>query len=130
MEALGVAAHGVVGEDDGEAEVVPYRVYAKLRQVLDYAAGLIALGHGETASIGGAGDYAFYAGLGASDRTRFMEAFGEAVAESIRLEDPRPAEFLVNAYRSGATGAVTSAAFSGEMSPEVEEWLGAKIARR
>jgi hypothetical protein len=136
-KVLALASRGVVeiitGEDDGVA-MLPWRAYVNLRRVLDYAAGFVQLSvaaeHPDTPRAL-LGDYAFFADFDQGDRVRFMEAFGEAVAESIRLGDPRPVAFLIDAYRTVAKGfTVSSEVFSGEMSPEVEERLSAKVPRR
>ena len=134
---LEMASHGVVevmtgGEDN--VAMIPWQSLVDLRSVLDLARSFVevtvAIGH---PNIPRAllGEFAFILDLHREDRDRFLGEFGEAVAESIRLGDPRPAAFLTDAYRYAAGNpAPKNPMFSGEVSEDVDEVLASKLSRR
>jgi hypothetical protein len=77
------------------------------------------------------GEFAFFADLSKLDQERFLSEFADAVVESIRLGDPRPAAFLVGAYRTAVDNpAPSNPLFSGQVSAEVEMALASKLAVR
>jgi hypothetical protein len=75
------------------------------------------------------GDVAYVAEWSPEQRERFLYGFAEAVAESLRLEDPAPARFYVEMM--GARDATsTSPQFSGEVSGDVDAALSERFGLR
>ena len=75
------------------------------------------------------GDVAYVADWSPAQRDRFLYGFAEAVAESLRLNDPAPARFYVEVL--GARDAEpVSPQFSGEVSGEVGAALSERFGLR
>ncbi len=76
------------------------------------------------------GEVAFFLDLEAEERDRFLTDFAEAVGESIRTNDPRPAEFIFNAYRNAPNVTVPDIQmFSGEYGKDAEQALADRFTR-
>jgi hypothetical protein len=75
------------------------------------------------------GEAAFVADLPSLDRKRFLSEFAEAIGESLSTRDPKPAEFLLSAYRHATNVTNTdNPMFSGAVEADAEEAFAAHVA--
>jgi len=75
------------------------------------------------------GDVAYVAGWSPDERERFLDGFAEAVAESLRLDDPAPARFYVEVLASRDVE-FQSPQFTGEVSADAADALAARVGLR
>ena len=124
----------VLTSGDDNVAMLPWRILMDREQLLDYAEAFVQV----TSAINRPdvprallGDFAFLVDLGADDQTRFVDAFGEALAESIRTRDSRPVEFLVGVYRNVTSGPqVSSPVFSGDLDEDIKATLADRVPLR
>jgi hypothetical protein len=136
-KVLELATRGLVEIMTGGENTVamlPWQSLIDMESVLDCANSFIQLtmvaGRSDIprALLGGV---AFFADLSSEDQERFLSDFAEALAESIRLGDPRPATFLVDGYRiASGNQTLSNPIFSGEVSEEVRLLLASKLPVR
>lgn len=75
------------------------------------------------------GDAAFVADWPPDERERFLYGFAEAIAESLRLDDPAPARFYLRVLASRDVG-FSSPQFTGEVSDDAADVLAARVGLR
>jgi hypothetical protein len=123
----------ITGGDDDVA-MLPWRSLVDIELVFDYAAAFIkVITAAQHTDIPRAllGDYAFFADLDSEDQQRFLGAFGEALAGSIRDWDPSSVRILINSYRTVLSLPPTnSSAFNGEFGDEVDAVLATRVPIR
>jgi hypothetical protein len=136
-KVLEMASHGVVKIATGTGEdvvMLPLRALLDLEQVCDLAHSFVQMTVAASQpNVPRAllGDYAFFADLLIEDQKRFLSEFADAVMESIRLGNPKPAAFLVNAYQVAAGQLdATNPLFNGFVSGDVKSALASRLATR
>jgi len=75
------------------------------------------------------GDVAYVAKWSLDERERFLDGFAEAVAESLRLDDPTPARFSVEASAARDVE-FRSPQFTGEVRADAADALVARVGLR
>jgi hypothetical protein len=75
------------------------------------------------------GDVAYVADWSPDERERFLYGFAEAVAESLRLDDPAPARFYVEVLES-RDAKFPSPQFTGEVTGDAADALVARVGLR
>lgn len=75
------------------------------------------------------GDVAYVADWSPAERERFLYGFAEAVAESLRLDDPAPARFYIDVLASRHVE-FPSPQFTGELSGDAADALAARVGLR
>ena len=105
------------------------RAYEEIRQLTQtFVHAMVALRQLDPSPVL-LGDVAYVADWSPDDREQFLYGFAEAVAESLRLDDPAPARFYVEVL-AGRDVEFRSSQFTGEVSGDVAEALSAHTGVR
>jgi hypothetical protein len=135
-EVLALAMHGVVevrtGGDDDVA-MLPWRQFHEMGKILELMKLFMRVVLAEPHHLPRAllGDAAFVADLTPDERQQFLEDFAEALNESERINDHRPASYVLDVYRkSSAAPPSRNPMFRGELPAEVGDALAAHVAAR
>ncbi len=76
------------------------------------------------------GDVGFIADWTAKQRRAFLSGFAEALAESLRRNDPRPGRGFLEVMSQSNAAAPTSPSITGEVSGSAAKILAGRVGRR
>ena len=135
-DVLALAMQGLVevrtGGDDDVA-MLPWRQFHEMGEILELMKVFIRVALAEPHDLPRAllGDAAFVADLTPDERQQFLEDFAEALNESERINDHRPASYVLDVYRKSSVAPPSrNPTFRGELPDEVGDALAAHIAAR
>lgn len=135
-EVVAAAVTGLVeirvGSESDSLAILPMstiRAHEEIRQLTQtFVRAMVALRQPDPSPVL-LGDVAYVADWSPHEQERFLYGFAEAVAESLRTDDPAPARFYVEVLASRDVE-FNSPQFTGEVSGDTADALKARIGRR
>jgi hypothetical protein len=135
-EVVAAASGGLVeirlGSDAESLGMLPMRViraHEEVRQLAQtFVRAMVALRQDDPSPVL-LGDVAYVAEWSVEDRERFIDGFAEAIAESLRTDDPAAARFFVQLMGS-REAEYRSPQFDGDVSDDVADALETRVGLR
>ncbi len=135
-EVVAAAVNGLVeiriGSDHDSLAMLPMsaiRAREEVRQLTQtFVRAMVALRQPDPSAVL-LGDVAYVADWSPEERDQFLYGFAEAIAESLRVDDPAPARFYVQVLASRDVE-FRSPQFTGEVSGDTANALEARIGLR
>jgi hypothetical protein len=135
-EVVAAASGGLVeirlGSDADSLGMLPMRMIRAQQEVRrlaqTFVRAMVALREDDPSPVL-LGDVAYVAEWERAERERFLDGFAEAIAESLRTDDPAPAQFYVDLMGSRHVD-YHSPQFGGEVSGDAADAVEKRVGRR
>jgi hypothetical protein len=135
-EVVAAASGGLVeirlGSDAESLGMLPMsviRAHEEVRQLAQtFVRAMVALRQDDPSPVL-LGDVAYVSEWSRDDRERFIDGFAEAIAESLRTDDPAPARFFVQ-LMGRREAEYRSPQFDGDVSDDVADALETRVGLR